>query len=534
MALGFTVLLFLGYRLVGKHFETFFQPFSDSTPAVRLRDGRDYEPASPYVLFGHHFASIAGAGPIVGPIVAMMGLDGGKGWGWGWVMLWLLLGGIFIGSLHDYLALMVSLRSDGCSIADVARRYISTSFGGLLLGFVLLALLLVQSAFTALTAKTFVNSPQIVLPTLGLIGLAILYGLAEHKLNLPSPLLSLTAWTILTVLLILGYMIPIELNFEVWVIILAIYAYIASVLPVWLLLRPRDWLSTGLLIAGLVAGYISLSFLKIPPKLFDMDTLFAGGNPWPTMFILVACGAVSGFHALVASGTTSKQVKSERHALLIAYGGMLTETALAGLVVMLITATLSKLEGTPVNVFSSAFSIALSNLGISPELGYSMGSLMLNAFMLTTLDTATRLNRYILEEISVALTGKKLNFWISTAIIVGIALGLTLTNSWCSIWNVFGASNQLLASLVLMVAILSLHIRSGWSFKKLALPIVGASFMIITSIAELVRLIVTSEKFLVKLASGLLILLAISAIVTAISTLRSASDKSGQVSDSTS
>jgi len=333
--------LFLGYRFYGKLAEKLWSVDpSRKTPAVEFTDNVDYMPAKHWtILFGHHFASIAGAGPIIGPVVAVIA------WGWVPAILWIILGSIFMGGVHDFSALMASLRYRGGSIGEVAQTVLSKRAKILFCGFLWLALVLVVAVFCAVTAKTLVNEPRIVLPTFGLIFVAILVGKMLYDWKVNQVTATVVGVGLLVLLFVLGYYFPITLNIKnplnMWICVLLIYSYIASIAPVNLILQPRDYLSTFILFFGLVFGYAGLilshprmhapAFVSIPGK---------EGPLWPMMFVSIACGAISGFHSLIASGTTSKQIASEKDARRIAYGSMIVEGVLACLALLAVSAGL--------------------------------------------------------------------------------------------------------------------------------------------------------------------------------------------------
>ncbi|RKZ24801.1 carbon starvation protein A [bacterium] len=505
------IFLFLGFIVYGKHIRAKLFPLSESkpTPANTMTDGVDYVPAKPLVLFGHHFASIAGAGPIVGPLVAV------GAWGWLPVLLWVLLGSVFMGGVHDYLALMISVRNGGISIAEAAEKAISKRARWLFSVFVWLSLVLVVAVFAVVTAKTLLEQPEIVIPTIGLIPLAMIFGYLNYKTKLPLGLNTVIALALLILMLYLGSIYPIPLKgqilsvsaFTFTFVLLLIYALFASILPVWILLQPRDYLSVWILFAGLFAGAIGLivAHPNINAPMFSGFTGSQQGAMWPMLFVIVACGAISGFHSLVASGTTSKQLASEKQGLTIGYGGMLLEGALALVALFSVSAGLVWASSTTSNMginfktlistkgwivtFATGFGEITSHLPfISRKAGKLFGMLMLNGFVLTTLDTATRLGRFLFTEI---VTGgspqSKRGVWYSNrwfASFVGIVFAYLLgsTNSWQSIWPVFGSANQLVAALALIVATSYLF---GVRKPSLYSAIPGA-FMLITTIGALV------------------------------------------------
>ncbi len=502
--------LFLGYRFYGRFIERKLIAPRDEfpTPAVSEDDGIDYTPAKTSVLFGHHFSSIAGAGPIIGPLIGV------TFFGWLVSVLWIVIGSIFMGAVHDYLAMMISVRNKGKSIAEIARISIGNRAKTVFSIFLWIALVLVVAAFGDATAQTLVKKPEIVVPTFGLIFLAALFGHFIYKRKLPLLLSTLPALALLAGLIYLGEIFPVVLPdtilgitaSRVWFWILMIYALIASVLPVWILLQPRDYLSSWLLYLGLGVGFLGL--MIVHPDI-QAPAMVALNNPvqgpvWPMLFVLIACGAVSGFHSLVASGTSAKQLGRESLGRKIGYGSMILESALAILVVMIASAALNwdpsgvrssyGLQylmtgigagggGGPIVAFAVGFGkVAGSIPGISAVAGVYFGMLMLNAFVITTLDTSTRLGRFILTEASGGRYKSFNNRWLTSAITVAAAGLISSTGGINIIWPIFGAANQLVAALTLVVVSAYLiGVR-----KPRIYTVIPAIFMLITTIAALI------------------------------------------------
>jgi carbon starvation protein len=411
VALVSLLLLGLGYRFYGRLMEKLWDVNPEKiTPAHTKEDGVDYIPAKNWlILFGHHFAGIAGAGPIIGPVVAA------ALWGWGPALVWIVLGSIFIGGVHDFSSLMASIRHDGKSIAQVAETVMGRRSRILLAAFLWLSLVLVVAVFAAVTAKTLVDEPRIVLPTFGLIPVAILVGLMLYRWKINSWISTLTGLGLLLALLLLGAYVPIVWDsMNGWILILLAYAYVASITPVNLILQPRDYLSTFILFFGMGLGYLGLLLTHptIQAPVF-LSSQSSQGPLWPMLFVLIACGAISGFHSMIASGTTSKQLDNERDARKVGYGAMILEGALAVLALLCVTAGLRwSPEGigtAPVyphllqgGNWIGTFGAGYGQL-VAPLLGVSLGTLIaittLNAFVMTTLDSATRIARYITEEL---------------------------------------------------------------------------------------------------------------------------------------
>ncbi|MDI6803032.1 MAG: carbon starvation protein A [Bacteroidota bacterium] len=512
--------LIFAYRWYGKKIETKVVQPDDAipTPATELNDNQDYVPTKAPILFGHHFSSIAGAGPIVGPILAF------SLFGWLPTLIWILLGTVFMGAVHDYTTMMASVRSRGVSITDITEKSVSKTARWIFTVFVWLALALVQTVFAVLTAQTLTEKPEIAIPTIGLIFLAISFGYLVYRKNINLITSTLISIGIIFILILLGDYYPIKAPYETWLLLSFAYAFIAAVIPVWVLLQPRDYLSMYLLLAGLIFGFLGI-FVANPiinaPAFISFDS--STGPLWPILFITVACGAISGFHSLVASGTSAKQLRKESEAKKIAFGGMLTEGALALLVVVLIGSVLhweaiplgttggfvfQNLLNQSVNItFGTAFGLVLNSLGIPLFIGISFGVLMLNAFILTTLDTTVRLSRYIVQE-SIGTKIKVFNNrYIAAAIGLILAYILTIGGNWKTIWPVFGASNQLVASLALFV------VTAYWfAFRRpRKFTLIPAIFMLITTEAALIYqlfwLYLPQQNFMLIIISSALIVL---------------------------
>ena len=496
-----------GYFFYAKKLETLWEINSKNTvPAISKYDGIDYVPAKNWlVLFGHHFSSIAGAGPIIGPVIACFV------WGWLPALLWIILGTVFMGGVHDFGSLITSVREGAVSIPDIASKVISKKAKIIFSLFVFMALILVIAVFAYLCADTFVKDAHIVFPSLGLIPLALLVGILLYRLKANSLLVTILGLVCLVYLIFLGNIFPISLGkngLYIWMVVLFIYSYFASVLPVNILLQPRDYLSSFLLFFGmgfaLLGVILSNSFIKTPLFIkYNSDQ----GWLWPMLFVTVACGAISGFHTLIASGTTSKQLPNEHFAKRIGYAGMLTEGLLAVLVVVAVASLdLNKdylgfylKQKGPVSIFSQGYS--LITYKILKNWGGFFAIIILNAFILTTLDTASRICRYIFEELF-----KINNRFISTAIVLILSAILAFSGKWNKIWPAFGASNQLVASL-------SLFVISAWLMKRkktgiFTLPV--GFFMFFTTMTALVFQMINcfSQKdyLLFSICFGLIIL----------------------------
>lgn len=529
------------------------------TPAHTMEDGVDYVPAKAPVLMGHHFSSIAGAGPINGPIQAAV-------FGWVPVALWVLIGGIFFGGVHDFGALFASVRNKGKSIGTVIEDSIGLKAKRLFLIFAYLTLLLVVAAFASIVANTFkatflengavdiaassANASTAMI-SIFFIVLAIFFGFFVYRRNAPLGVSTIIGVALIAVAMVVGLKWhPLYLSYETWMIICGIYILIASVTPVWILLQPRDYLSSFLLYGMMILAVVGIigchpSIDTMPAFTGFKDTLAPTGSSigylFPALFVTIACGAISGFHSLVGSGTTAKQLNREQDAQPIAYGGMLIESALA-IISLCAVAYIWKdyADGTtvvPTAVFAGGLSAMLGELfgAGAQSVTYSMLILAVSAFCLTSLDTATRLARYMFQEFWMKpgesikdMTGARkvlTNPYVATAItvVIGIALGMT---GYAKIWALFGAANQLLAALGLLAVAAWLG-KIGRNNKMFLFPM---AFMLIVTLTSLVFTIITQVNLITSGAdvtwgivrgviAVLLIILAIDLVVEGVKTL---------------
>lgn len=512
------VLLITAYALYGRWVAKKFG-VDDTllTPAHRLRDDGDYVPARAPVLLGHHFASIAGAAPIIGPISAAV-------FGWVPVLLWLLLGGIFFGAMHDFAALFVSVRNDGRSIGEVIKKHVGSRGSILFLLFTWFTLALVIAAFAIIVAKTFATVPAAASSSLMFIALAVVFGLALNRFKMSLAPASVVGVTMLLAMVWLGQIYPVSAVESTWIYILLVYIYIASVAPVWILLQPRDYLNSFLLYILLFAGFIGMLFYN-PEIVAPAFTAFKAeslGYLFPMLFVTVACGAISGFHSLVASGTTAKQLDRESDAQPVAFGGMLIETFLA--ILALLTAAMLSGESYaadlaakgPVGVFSNGMAQAINaipGLKFDPAVLVSFVSLVVSAFALTSLDTATRLGRFAFQELAEFMPDKARsvcrNKHVATLLAILPGALLMFTGQWKAIWPLFGSANQLLAS----IALLSVTVWYFHSFhcKPLFITVPMVAMFLVTCCA-LINVIsenIAKQGYLMASLSGTLLLLAL-------------------------
>ncbi len=460
---------------------------SIETPACTLKDGVDYVPTRSAVLFGHHFSSIAGAGPIVGPILA------GMYFGWGPTLLWILVGSIFVGGIHDFGSTFMSIRSRGRSIVETTRNLVGEGTGRLFMIFVILALIYVIIVFLDLTAVTFTTQPAVATSSGWFVAIALIFGfvLARTKLSFRASVLIFVPLTFLG--LWIGHIFPApNLDKNFWILLILTYCFIAAILPVQVLLQPRDFLSSTFLYAMLAVGGIGLFMANAPIEIefykeWDSEKI---GMLMPFLFITVACGACSGFHSMVASGTTSKQIRVETDIKKISYGGMLVEGVLATFSLACIAVlSSSATEGaSPVIIFAQGSAVFLGALGIPESLSMEFTLLAVSTFLLTTLDTCTRLTRFLVEEL-LNLKNKYSRYLgtLSVLIIPGIFAFQTFDGepAWKAIWPLFGATNQLLAALALVTFVVFLKARR----IRYGFALIPAILMVIMPLTALVMMV---------------------------------------------
>ncbi len=489
------------------------------TPAHTKYDGVDYVPAHPMVLYGHHFASIAGAGPIVGPAMAMA-------WGWLPGLLWVWFGNVFIGAVHDYLSLMASVRYDGKSIQWVSGKLMGHGTGVSFQMYIWFTLMLVVAAFVAVVSKLLTIVPQAATATMLLLVVAVFLGWLMYRVKLNFYVSTAIGLFLLGLVVWLGYNYPLIFvqgqthvgtaaymqAYRYWVIIMWIYIIIASSLPVWILLQPRDYINSYLLWFGLAMGAIAFIglFKTVNVPAYTMWSANVVGklpSPfWPTIPLVIACGALSGFHSLVGSGTSSKQLDNEIHGLMVGYGGMFTEGFLATLVIASIGVYGLQLTGLTAAQWGTKY-ISVGGLGTFIA-SYAQGAhdffglnltiaktfvvLWVSAFALTSLDTATRLGRFSWQELF-SMVSKDTsagwykvitNKWVASFIISAFGVYLAWGASYKVLWPAFAGMNQMLASIAMMTAALwvaKIQRAGNWTWAVL----IPALFLWITVTAAL-------------------------------------------------
>ena len=530
-----------GYLLYSSFLGKRVYQLSDAytTPAHTMEDGVDFVPTNKYVLWGHHFTSVAGAAPIIGPAVAVI-------WGWVPAFLWVTLGTVFFAGMHDLGALWASQRHRGQSIGTLSGRYIGARGRNLFLVVIFLLLLMVNTAFAVVISNLLISTPTAVIPTWGAIVVALLIGQAIYRFNWNLPLVSIVGVAALYGLMILGDQFPLALPETMlgipdrgwWILFLFTYAFIASLLPVWVLLQPRDYINGLQLFVGLIILYGSFFIVRpevVAPSLRDA---VPSGTPgiFPLLFVTIACGAISGFHGVVASGTSSKQLDKETDARFVGYFGAVGEGLLALGTIVATTSGFKSLatweeiynewNAGGVDAFiQGGGDLMNEGMGIPTSLSATILATMAVLFAATTMDSGIRLQRLVVAEMA-ELAGVKLSGVVATIIAVGCALGLTFSmgldgSGGMLIWPLFGTTNQLMAGLTLSVVVIILTQlrRPTW---PVLIPLVFVTAMSLWAAVLQLRTFLEAGNWLLLVLDVIIICCAIWVIVEAFTAITKA------------
>ncbi len=498
------------------------------TPAHTMKDGIDYYPAKMPVLFGHHFASIAGAAPIVGPIIAIT-------YGWLPVILWVIFGGIFLGAVHDFAALIASIRHSGRSMGEVMGAYMGRAGKMLFLFFLWATLVLLIGSYLNVVAITFKAEPEAATSSMLFIPLAVVFGFAIYRSNFPVGISTVFGVIFLAVCMVIGWYAPISLSVNAWIWILLAYIFVASVAPVWILLQPRDYLNSFLLYALLIMAFIGIFAarpdVKLPAFVAWIDPEL--GPLFPILFVTVACGAISGFHSVVSGGTTAKQLNREADARPIGYGAMLVES-LVSVLAIIVAMSLVRTDyvssmGTvgPVALFAQNLGAFFSKVGIDAARGTDFAALAVSAFVLTTLDTATRLARFAFQEFFAPKEGRpasvlNTNRYIGTAVTVTASAFLAFSGGWKAIWPIFGSANQLLAALALMAVALWIKAKA-MKYGFLKIPMIIMFAITLSALVAIFVKDISAGHYQLAVVSAALFVLAVWLIAKSVAVFKRAS-----------
>jgi carbon starvation protein len=542
LAIVFLSWLIFGYfaygRWIAKQFEL---DDSRETPANKINDGEDFIPTKPFYLFGQHFSAIAAAGPIAGPIIAC------QAFGWLPCLLWIAFGVVLIGAVHDFSTLTSSVRHNASSIAEITKEKLGSGAGRAMMAFIWIALIYVIVAFTDITAGTFVSGTEelqgagnfnaggaVAIASVMYLGLSIVLGLVERFLKPPLWLSTIIFVPVTFALSYLGtkFSNVLLLDHTSWGVLILIYCIVASLVPVWALLQPRGYLGGFVLYTAIAIGIVGIFFgnyeIEQPAfKSFDIGGMT--GTLFPFLFVTIACGACSGFHGLVCSGTTSKQIDKESHTKSVGYGAMLAEgfVAFIALVTIMIVASEAVKGISPGKIYGNGIGNFLTLLIGKENLPFAItfGAMAFSTFVFDTLDVSLRLGRYIVQELF-GLKGKlgAIIGTLATIVVPFICVLIAPKGSWNEFWTLFGASNQLLAALTLLSI-------TAWLYQarqRIAFTLIPMLFVLTITLWALGSLVVGNFqaangfdiKFVNGLASLVLILLAVYLIITALIKLR--------------
>jgi carbon starvation protein len=543
LAIVFLFWLVLGYFAYGRWIaRQFGLDDRQETPANRINDGEDFVPTRPFYLFGQHFSAIAAAGPIAGPIIAC------QAFGWLPCLLWIAFGVVLIGAVHDFTSLAASVRHGATSIAEIAREKLGSSAGRAMMAFIWIALVYVIIAFADITAGTFVAGDEAVSRATGfnpggaVAFAAVAYLLLSVALGLVERFLKPPLWLSTAVFVPAAFALSylgtkfsnlFALDHKSWAVLILIYCIIASLTPVWALLQPRGYLGGFILYTALALGVIGIFFggYEIRQEAFkSWDIGGLTGTLFPFLFVTIACGACSGFHGLVCSGTTSKQIDKETHTQPVGYGAMLAEgfVAFIALVTIMIVASDTVKGVPPGKIYGDGIGNFLTLIigEQNKNFAITLGAMAFSTFVFDTLDVSLRLGRYIVQELF-GLTGKlgAVIGTLATICVPFVAVMIAPKGSWSEFWTLFGASNQLLAALTLLAI-------TAWLYqarRRIAFTLLPMLFVLVITLWALAALVVGNfsdargfdVKFINGAASLALIVLAIYLVITAFIKLRS-------------
>jgi len=546
IALLVAVAFALGYRYYSPYLANKVYALQESfvTPAHEFRDGIDYVPTNKHVLFGHHFTSVAGAAPIVGPAIAVV-------WGWGPALAWVVLGTIFASGAHDFGSIVVSVRHKAQNIGTLTQTVINPRSRTLFLLIIFFLVTLVNAVFAIVIANLFMANPAVVIPIVLEIPIAIAVGQLIYRKRTAALAPSIMGVVVLYASIPLGRAFPLEIDGlaemvgvqprTAWVVLLFVYAGVASRIPVWILLQPRDYINSHQLFIALAAILLGIiiGMNEIVAPMLNTDLPPDTPNWFPFLFVTIACGAISGFHSLVASGTTSKQLDKETDARYVGYMGSLGEGSLAVGAILATTAgiaivgldwntqyaTFGDAAGGAVGNFVQGVAGFVSNFGIPVEIGTIFAALVVISFAATTMDSGVRLQRYIFQEIGeiagIRVLKENLNLVTVVAVVIPLALALDPELAFGRLWTLFGTTNQLTAGLALAVIAVWVLTRKR---NPLAQIIPLAFLLTMTTWALFVQLgdLWEARDWLLLVLDAIIFILAVWLVIEAILALRRA------------
>ena len=541
LALVGGLMILAGYALYSRFLATRIFALDDSrpTPAHELEDGVDFVPTNKYVLWGHHFTSVAGAAPIVGPAIAVI-------WGWLPAFLWVTIGTVFFAGMHDLGALWASVRNKGQSMGALSGRYIGGRGRNLFLVVIFLLLLMVNAAFSVVIAGLLVSTPTAVIPTWGALVVALAVGQAIYRFRWRLPLVSVVGVVALYSLIWVGDQVPLALpetvaglpDTSVWIILLFVYAGVASLLPVWVLLQPRDYINgLQLFIAlGILYGAVLVARPEVVAPAVNGNVPEGTPSIVPLLFVTIACGAISGFHGMVSSGTSSKQLEKETDARFVGYFGAVGEGLLALGAIIAATAGFRTLadweevysafgEGSVGAFVSGGGAIVESGLGLPQSLSATILATTAILFAATTMDTGVRLQRFVVQEIG-DLAGVRLDKGLATLVAVGVALALTFGagadgSGGMLIWPLFGTTNQLLAGLTLSIVAIML-LRRGRTALPALVPLAFVGVMTLYALFIQLGTFWSERNWLLLVLDLVILVASLWVMVEAVSAMRAA------------
>ncbi len=531
----------LGYIVYSRFISKYIYQLNDDlvTPAHEFEDGVDFVPTKKFILWGHHFTSVAGAAPIIGPAIAVI-------WGWLPAFLWVVLGTVLFGGIHDLGALWASVRNKAKSMGSLTGEIVGNRARSIFMIVIFLLLLMVNAVFAVAISKLLINNPSSVVPVWGAIAVALVIGQLIYRFKISLPVVSIAGVILLYLLIYIGPSVPVSLPDSmvglppsaIWILLLFLYCGIASILPVWVLLQPRDYINGLQLFVGLVLVYVSILIANPTVVAPAINTDASIGLPpiFPLLFVTIACGAISGFHGLVSSGTTSKQLDKESHARFVGYFGAVGEGVLALATIIAATAGFSSLaewksvytgfgKGSLTSFVNGGASILNSGIGLNTTVAATLLTVMASLFAGTTMDTGIRLQRYIFQEWSEIYNIKWMGkpffatlLAVASCLVLAFGAGGGSGSGGLLIWPLFGTTNQLLAGLTLLVISVML-VRNKRPAIYVMIPLIFLLAMTLTALLLQLKNFYNGGKWFLLGLDIIVLIAAISVSLESIATL---------------